>query len=151
MVKWLQKDEKGGCREYASIEDFPKEVVGFVYKITNLCDGRIYVGRKILYNKLSKPLTKKEISEWSKPGKVPKKKKVIKESDWESYWGSNKHIKEDLQTMGEHCFSREILKLCKNKKQLSYYEVYWQMKLDVLAIDSYNDNIAGKFYRKDLE
>jgi hypothetical protein len=53
--------------------------------------------------------------------------------------------------MGEECFKREILVLCKNKKQLSYYEVYWQMKLDVLAIDSYNENIAGKFYRKDLE
>ena len=146
MKKWLYGD-----KEFKTIEDFPSGIVGFVYKITNLCDGRIYIGRKILYNRLTKLLTKREITEWEKPGRVPKKKKVVKESDWQSYWGSNKQIKEDLQTMGEECFKREILVLCKNKKQLSYYEVYWQMKLDVLAIDSYNENIAGKFYRKDLE
>jgi hypothetical protein len=146
MKKWLYEN-----KEFKTIEDFPSGIVGFVYKITNLCDGRIYIGRKILYNKLTKLLTKREITEWEKPGRVPKKKKVVKESDWQSYWGSNKQIKEDLQTMGEECFKREILVLCKNKKQLSYYEVYWQMKLDVLAIDSYNENIAGKFFRKDLE
>ena len=145
MKKWLHEG-----KEFRTIEDFPSDVIGFVYKITNICDGRIYVGRKILYNKLTKLLTKREITEWEKPGRVPKKKKVVKESNWQEYWGSSDKIKEDLKTMGEECFNREILVLCKNKKQLSYYEVYWQMKLDVLAIDSYNENIAGKFYRKDL-
>jgi hypothetical protein len=95
-------------------------------------------------------LTKKEIAEWDKPGKVPKKRKIRKESDWESYWGSSKLIKEDMTKMGEDCFTREILVFCKTKKQLSYYEVYWQMKLDVLAIPSYNENISGKWFRRDL-
>jgi hypothetical protein len=149
MKKWLYK-ELDSTKEFYTLEDFPQDTIGFVYKVTNICDGRIYVGKKILFNNLTKTLTKKEIAAWSSPGRVPRKKKVVKESDWESYWGSNKHIKEDLKNMGEKCFTREILTFCKTKKQLTYYEVYWQMKLEVLAIDSYNDNIQGRFYRKDL-
>lgn len=146
MKKWLHKG-----MEYKTLEDFPAGTFGFVYRITNICDGRIYIGKKVLYNNLTKSLTQKEIAQWTSPGRVPKKKKVQKESDWESYWGSNKQIKEDLKNMGEECFIREILTMCKTKKQLTYFEVYWQMRFDVLVIDSYNDNISGKFYRKDLE
>lgn len=144
--KWLYNNQ-----EFRVLEDFPQDTFGFVYKITNICDGRFYIGRKVLYNNVSKILTKKEILEWDKPGRVPKKRKIRKESDWETYWGSSKQIKQDLKDMGEDCFTREILTLCKNKKQLSYYEVYWQMQLNVLSIDSYNDNIQGRFYRKDLQ
>ena len=53
--------------------------------------------------------------------------------------------------MGEDCFIREILVMCKSKKQMSYYEVYWQMKLDVLKVPGYNQNISGKWFRRDLE
>jgi hypothetical protein len=149
--KWLYKDPSGSTTEFKTLEDFPPDTFGFVYKITNICDGRFYIGRKVLYNNVTKPLTKKEIAEWDKPGRVPKKRKIQKESDWETYWGSSKLIRQDLKDLGEDCFTREILTLCKTKKQLSYYEVYWQMHLKVLAIDSYNDNIQGRFYRKDLE
>jgi hypothetical protein len=149
--KWLYRNELGEMDEFCRLEDFPEDTIGFVYKVTNICDGRIYVGKKVLYNNLTKTLTKKEIAEWDKPGRVPKKKKIQKESDWETYWGSNKQIKQDLKDLGEDCFIREILTFCRNKKQLTYYEVYWQMNLSVLAIDSYNDNIQGRFYRKDLE
>ena len=148
--KWLYKDQSGSTKEFKTLEDFPPDTFGFVYKITNICDGRFYIGRKVLYNNVSKILTKKEIAEWDKPGRVPKKRKIHKESDWESYWGSSKLIKQDLKDLGEDCFTREILTLCKSKKQLSYYEVYWQMHYKVLQIESYNDNIQGRFYRKDL-
>lgn len=149
--KWLYKDQSGSTKELKTLEDFPPDTFGFVYKITNICDGRFYIGRKVLYNNVSKILTKKEIAEWDKPGRVPKKRKIQKESDWETYWGSSKLIKQDLKDLGEDCFTREILTLCKSKKQLSYYEVYWQMHYRVLQIESYNDNIQGRFYRKDLE
>ncbi len=151
MNKWLYFDPLGITREFNTIEDFPPEAVGFIYKITNIATSKFYIGRKVLYNNTSKTLTKKEIAEWDKPGRVPKKRKIQKESDWETYWGSSKLIKQDLKNLGEDCFTREILTLCKSKKQLSYYEVYWQMHYKVLQIDSYNDNIQGRFYRKDLE
>lgn len=149
--KWLYKDQSGSTKELKTLEDFPPDTFGFVYKITNICDGRFYIGRKVLYNNVSKILTKKEIAEWDKPGRVPKKRKIQKESDWETYWGSSKLIKQDLKDLGEDCFTREILTLCKSKKQLSYYEVYWQMHYRVLQTDSYNDNIQGRFYRKDVQ
>ncbi len=149
--KWLYKDQSGSTKELKTLEDFPPDTFGFVYKITNICDGRFYIGRKVLYNNVSKILTKKEIAEWDKPGRVPKKRKIQKESDWETYWGSSKLIKQDLKDLGEDCFTREILTLCKSKKQLSYYEVYWQMHYRVLQIESYNDNIQGRFYRKDVQ
>ncbi len=150
-MKWLLNSHSGTSKEFCTLEDFPPNTFGFVYKITNNCSGKFYIGKKVLYNNLTKTLTQKEIAEWHGPGRVPRKKKIQKESNWESYWGSNKQIKEDLKNMGEECFTREILTMCKNKKQLTYFEVYWQMCLNVLGVDSYNDNIQGKFYRKDLE
>ena len=75
MLKWLYEDE-----EITSIEQFPKNCHGFVYKITNLQNGKIYIGRKILINTLNKKLTKKELLEQTGPGRKPTKKKVAKES-----------------------------------------------------------------------
>lgn len=150
--KWLYKlEETGEVVELSKVEDFPLGTYGFVYRIINICTGRAYIGRKVLYNNLNKTLTNREIAAWSGPGRVPKRKKVQKESNWENYWGSNREIKEDLKNLGEECFTREILTLCKNKKQMTYYEIYWQMHYRVLHVDSYNDNINGKFYRRDLE
>ena len=101
MRKWLHEN-----KEYKTLEDFPEDVIGFVYKITKISTGRFYVGRKILYNKLTKTLTKKEIAEWVKPGKVPKKRKIVKESNWQEYFGSNEEIKRDVKELGEDQFIR---------------------------------------------
>ena len=151
MSNWFMYDPIGLYREFTNLNDFPEGIIGFVYKVTNIQSGKFYIGKKALHHLNKKILTKKEIAEWAKPGRVPKKLAILKESDWKTYYGSNKHIKEELKTLGPELFTREVIQLCKSKKQLSYYEVSWQMKLDVLAIDSYNDNVAGKFYRKDLE
>lgn len=151
MNNWFFYDPIGLHLEFKDITDFPEGVIGFVYKITNIQTGKFYIGKKALYHSNNKILTKKEIAEWDKPGRVPKKRKTIKESDWKTYHGSNKVIQQEIKEQGASMFSREILQLCKTKKQLSYYEVKFQMYLNVLAVDSYNDNIAGKFYRKDLQ
>jgi len=45
-----------------------------------------------------------------------------------------------------------ILRFCSNKKSLTYYELQEQFAHDVLADEcSLNDNLLGKFFRKDLE
>jgi hypothetical protein len=151
MNKWLYFDTLVATREFNSIEDFPEGAIGFIYKIVNVVNGKFYIGRKVLYNNNNKALTKKEIAEWNKPGRVPRKKKVVKESDWLTYHGSNKLINQERKDLGDNIFSREILKVCYTKKQLTYWEVYYQMQYDVLRVDSYNDNIQGRFYRKDVE
>lgn len=151
MNKWLYFDPLGITREFNNIEDFPPQAIGFIYKVTNIATSKFYIGRKVLYNNTSKTLTKKEIAEWDKPGRVPRKRKIVKESDWLSYHGSNKILNLERKELGDDIFNREIIQLCFSKKQLTYYEVYWQMHYKVLHIDSYNDNIQGRFYRKDVQ
>ena len=41
--------------------------------------------------------------------------------------------------------------IIKNKKEMTFFEMYYQCRYDVLTTNSYNDNILGKFFRKDLE
>ena len=145
MSNWLCEG-----RELTQLKDFPDNVVGFVYKVTNTTNGKFYVGKKILRNVLTKKLTKKEISEWVKPGRIPKKRKEIKESNWADYYGSSKLVTEDIKLLGKEVFTREILRLCTAKKQMSYWETYYQMTLRVLEVESYNENVGGKFYRRDV-
>ena len=74
-------------------------------------------------------------------------KRVIKETDWITYWGSSDELKQDIEKLGIENFKREILCFCSTKMNLSYYEVHYQFKYDVLFNDSYNKNILGKFYK----
>lgn len=135
-------------KEVADVQQFGQGAVGFVYKITNTQTGKFYIGKKILESRTKKPLTKKEQSEWNKPGRIPKKKLVVKESDWQNYWGSSKPLLEELKS-GKDKFTREIIRVCYSKKELSYYETFFQFEYRVLHVDSYCENILGKFFRKD--
>jgi len=128
----------------------PEDWVGFVYKITNKTNGKFYIGKKVFWNNRKTKLTKKELAEQTGPGRKPTHKVVTKESDWLMYWGSNKALLEDIQELGMDNFERKILKLCKSKKQLTYWEMHYQCKEEVLLVDAYNDNILGKFFTQDL-
>ncbi len=150
MNNWFYFDEVMNLHHIESLEDFPENCIGFVYLITNKVNNKIYVGKKSLYSNINKKLTKKELAEQTGPGRKPTKKLVTKESNWKSYMGSSKELLADIKDIGEDKFSRQILHHCFSKKQLTYYEICYQMKHDVLSVESYNDNILGKFYRKDL-
>lgn len=133
------------------LEDFPEGIFGFIYIIKNLKTGKFYIGKKQIMSKTKKKLGKKELAALPiQRGKKPSKKLVIKESDWINYWGSNKLLLEDIKILGQHNFKKEILIICPNKKLLTYWEVSMQCKNDVLTSNSYNDNLLGKFYRKDF-
>jgi len=137
-------------KEFKTIEDFPQDCFGFIYKITNNITNKFYIGKKSLYHNIKKKLTKKELAEQTGPGRKSTTKRVQKESDWATYWGSNKEILEEIKTKGNLAFTREILKIVNTKKELTYWEVAYQCQYDVLLIDSYNDNILGKFFKKDF-
>jgi len=144
--------EEGAVKEYDSIDKFPENCIGFVYKITNIKTGKFYIGKKSLYSNIRKKLTKKELAELSGPGRKPTKKLVTSESNWLVYWGSNKGILQEIKEEGTEYFRKEILKFCFNKKQLTYWEVHYQCINEVLLTDkSYNDNVLAKFFRKDLK
>ena len=143
--------QNGRIVEYDSVDKFPENCIGFVYKITNIKSGKFYIGKKSLFSNVRKKLTKKELAEYSGPGRKPTKKLVTSESNWLDYWGSNKGILQEIREEGTDNFRKEILKFCFNKKQLTYWEVHYQCVNEVLLTDkSYNDNVLAKFFRKDL-
>lgn len=143
---WLYKD-----KVIEKIEDFPESTFGFIYKITNKETGKFYIGKKQLISQTNIKLGKKELAALPvQRGKRPTKKLVTKESNWIDYWGSNKFLLEDIKTLGLDKFQREIIIICPNKKLLTYWELAMQCKYDVLQVDCYNDNLLGKFYRKDF-
>jgi hypothetical protein len=70
----------------------------------------------------------------------------------ETYYGSSNILKEELKQHGKDKFKREIIKLCTNKKELTYWETKLQFAYGVLEKpdEYYNDNILGKFFTRDL-
>ena len=124
------------------------EYVGYVYITYHIPTGRQYIGKKNFFHTTNKKLGKKELLEIPVTrGKRPTKKQVIKESDWKTYYGSATEIK----SLPKEEMLRHVLKLCKNSKQLTYWETKYLFQYNVLEDDHYiNDNILGKFYRKDL-
>jgi predicted SPOUT superfamily RNA methylase MTH1 len=142
---WLHKN-----KVISKIEDFPKETFGFIYKITNNETGKFYIGKKQLMSKTNVKLGKKEKAALpTQRGRTPSKKLVVKEADWQNYWGSNKPLLEELKSHKDK-FTREILMVCSSKKMLTYWEAAYQIKLDVLLIDSYNETVLGHYYKKDF-
>ncbi len=145
MSNWFYKN-----KEILSIEDLPEDSFSFVYKITRKSDGKFYIGKKNLRFERSKLLTKKELLEYTGKGKKPKKKKVITESDWKTYYGSEPNLKKDVSDLGEDMFLREILHICTNKKQTTYQEFRYQILNGCLESDNcYNSQVLGKFWKKD--
>ena len=122
-------------------ENTPEGAIGFVYKIVHIPTGKFYIGKKSLtQTRRLKPLK----------GKV-RKRVVRKASDWEKYYSSNEWIKEQVKAGNAEDFEREIIQFCFSKKSLTYWEVWWQFKLDVLSDpQSINENLMGKFFRKDI-
>jgi hypothetical protein len=140
-----------------SIEDIPEGAIGFIYKITNNITGKFYIGKKSLYSNRKKKISnreKKKLGMVNKDGSATdatRVKTVTKESNWFKYYGSSKELKEDIDKEGQVNFHREILEYCCTKKYMTYSEVAHQIKQDVLTNNSYNGNILGRYYRRDME
>ena len=141
------------------ILDMPVNTYGFIYEVVHIPTGKKYIGKKVLYFERNKRLGKKaleqlklERKEKGIGGRTPLKQKVITESDWKTYYGSHEDIKKILKEDGPDSFKRTILEYVPNKKLLTYYECKYLFIKEVLENrDNYiNDNILGKFYRKDF-
>lgn len=144
------------------ISDMDDDVFGFIYKITNGKTGEFYIGKKQVVSVRKRKFGKKEIASLTDK-RMKKYEMVTKESDWKDYRSSNKEVKgwfdeneialkegrrDDINDQLE----LKILKFCSNKKSLTYYELQEQFTHDVLANElSLNDNLLGKFFRKDLD
>ena len=141
-------------KEITDISQFPSNTFGFVYKVITP-EGKKYIGKKVLYHNQKKKLTKAELAEQSGRGRKKSFRIVQKESDWKKYYGSNKHLKNQI-TEGEvtlENLQKQIIEIGFNKKHLTYLETKYLFQLEVLEKpdEYYNDNILGKFFTKDLD
>ena len=148
-------------RLITDISDMPEGTYGFIYEVKHKPTDTRYIGKKVLYFERNKRLGKRALEALREErkakgisGRVPLKQKIRTESDWKDYFGSQKEIvklsKKDIA--GEN-WEKRILEFVPNKKLLTYYETKHLFINNVLE-DSYsahiNDNILGKFYRKDF-
>ena len=144
------------------LKDMPEGTFGFIYKITNGKTGQYYIGKKQVVSVRKRNFGKKEIAALEDK-RMKKYEMVEKESDWKSYRSSNLDVKmwfisneaalkEDRRDDINDQLELRILRFCSNKKSLTYYELQEQFSHDVLGDElALNDNLLGKFFRKDLE
>ena len=142
-VETLINDENFNINDYE----------GYIYMTSFLDANKIYIGKKNFFHNTNVKLGKKELANLpTARGKKPTKKKVTKESDWKTYYGSAQEVKDLLKVTPKDRVIRSVLHICKTKKELTYYECKYLFQYGVLEPESkyINDNILGKFFRKDF-
>ena len=122
--------------------DVIKDYVGFVYEVYDTQTEMKYIGKKKFWSRVTRPPLK---------GKK-NKRRSLKESDWQSYYGSSEEVKSLVENTGEWRFERKIIRLCKTAGEMSYYEMKEQIDNDVLLKpeEYYNAFVGGKIHRRHL-
>lgn len=110
-MTWLHKGEL--------VEEIDPKYQAFVYLITNLQTGRLYIGLKQTTFARTKQVK-------------GKKKRIRVESDWRDYWSSSEELQKDVAALGAENFTREIIYYCKLKSHANYLEAREQMDRRVL-------------------
>ena len=128
--------------ESKEYDETPEEYQGFVYLITELDTGKKYIGKKNFWRPKVLP----------KNSKRNRRVRTRVESDWKTYYGSNKEVQALVESNGIENYRRDILRLCKTKGGMSYYEAKLQFENDVLLRDDYyNEFIGCKIHSKHLK
>jgi len=118
--------------DWVGVPEDIEQYQGFVYILHDKVTGKKYIGQKVYWKKLRYP-----------PLKGYKRVRVVKrESDWKSYLGSSDAFKELIKGR-EHQVIRRIIRNCRTKWEMSYYELKEQMDRDVLFKDEYMNGIIN--------
>lgn len=116
-----------------------KKRVGFIYIIKNRITKQKYIGKKLF----SKAGTKQIKGV---------KKKIRKESDWKSYYGSSPRLALDIEKYGKENFTRTIIRMCRTRSECNYWETYYIFVTHALMSDEYvNDWVSCKITRMHLQ
>lgn len=106
---------------------------GFIYIITNLVNGKKYIGKKQMKSvKKLKPLKGKK-----------NKRHFDVETDWRQYTSSSNDVNQDLKDLGKDNFTFEIVRFCDSKFELAYYEAKMQFDNDVLLNEGFYNGIIN--------
>jgi hypothetical protein len=116
---WLYNNKEIG-------DDDIEGYTSFVYRITNLENGKQYIGKKNLTKVRSKKVK----------GKT-RRKRIKSESDWREYFGSSLTLLGDVEKLGRDRFKREILILCKSRGTANYWEAYHIMSNHAITSENY--------------
>ena len=104
-MNWLYNEE-----EFTDISQFPKDAIGFLYEVEDE-NGKKYIGKKALYHNKKRKLSKKDLLKFEgKVGRKPTHERLIKESDWKTYYGSHKEVKNLLRR--EKYIYKNNIKIC---------------------------------------
>ena len=113
--------------------EIPEFPYGFIYIITNNVSNRKYIGKKQM-------LTKKK----RQPLKGKKRKRItIVDTDWKSYTSSSTELNKDIEQLGILSFTFEIIRFCKSKSELAYFEAKEQFDREVLLKEEYYNGIIN--------
>ncbi len=124
MSHWLYENK--------IVTEAPDNFFGFVYLITNLKNGKKYIGRKYFG-------TSRRVKVAGK-----KRRKVIrKDSNWREYTGSSKTLLADIDKIGKKNFKFNILAYGKTKGEVNYIEENIHHRLHVSCDDSYYNDCIG--------
>tara|TARA_B100001113_G_scaffold227823_1_gene187051 strand:- start:422 stop:856 length:435 start_codon:yes stop_codon:yes gene_type:complete len=132
-LAWIYKDEP--------YDETPDEYQGFVYVITELDTDKKYLGKKNFWRPKTLP----------KNSKRNRRVRTRVESDWREYYGSNKELQLLVESRGESNYKREIIRLCRTKGEMSYFEAKAQFDNGVLFSDKwYNEFIGCKIHSRHI-
>ena len=132
-MTWLYNEQ--------TFDETPEEYQGFVYLITELDTGKKYIGKKNFWKPKTLPITKTR----------KRRVKTRVESDWRTYYGSSVTVQNLIEEKGNNNFSKEILRLCKTKGEMSYFEAKEQFDRNVLFSEEYyNEFIGCKIHSKHI-
>ena len=129
-VNWFYKG-----KEVKNIKDCEPNALGFIYEITNLTKNKRYIGRKTII----KPNYTSGIKKGQSKGVYP----------FTDYCGSSKSLLEDIKNGDK--YSKEIIRWCYSKAELTYYEsqaIYCSDSL--ISEDFYNFWCKATVYSKHL-
>ena len=124
-------------------EHVPEDGFGFIYEMAAIVDGKSvrYIGKKNFFADVKTKLAKKNMPTDKRLKTYTRKRKFT----YQNYFSSNEVLK--AAKKDGVVIKREIVRICKSKTELSYWETKLQFVYGVLESDEFlNGNILGKFY-----
>jgi hypothetical protein len=115
----MQKRNEDYGHWQTKIQFNPTDYYGFVYLVTNIATGRMYIGKRSMWSNIRKAVKGRR-----------NRKRLVVESNWRSYTTSSTQINKEI--LEGQQFKYEILSLHKSKSSLGYAEVEQMILRDVL-------------------